>query len=94
MVLSLAVAACSPAGDSTADEVTTTGSSADEGTTSSTLEGAGDDGSTTTGQSGETTTTSDRPLAPDFSLELGNGQGTYVLSEESKPVFMIFWAEW
>ena len=39
------------------------------------------------------TTTSDRPLAPDFRLELGEG-GTYTLSEGSKPVYLVFWAEW
>lgn len=31
--------------------------------------------------------------APEFSLELGDG-GTFTLSEETRPVFMIFWAEW
>lgn len=31
--------------------------------------------------------------APDFALELGGG-GTFVLSEEARPVFMVFWAEW
>lgn len=31
--------------------------------------------------------------APDFSLELGEG-GTFTLSEETRPVFMVFWAEW
>lgn len=31
--------------------------------------------------------------APDFTLALGNG-GTFTLSEESRPVFMVFWAEW
>lgn len=30
---------------------------------------------------------------PDFTLDLGSG-GTFVLSEESRPVFMVFWAEW
>ena len=35
----------------------------------------------------------DRELAPDFSLLLGNGS-TFVLSEETRPVFMVFWAEW
>ena len=37
--------------------------------------------------------TSDRPLAPDFTLELGDG-GSYTLSEGEKPVYMVFWAEW
>lgn len=40
-----------------------------------------------------TTVRDDRPVAPDFSLDLGNG-GTFVLAEESRPVFMVFWAEW
>lgn len=31
--------------------------------------------------------------APDFTLALGNG-GTFTLAEESRPVFMVFWAEW
>ena len=35
----------------------------------------------------------DRELAPDFSLALGSGS-TFVLSEETRPVFMVFWAEW
>jgi hypothetical protein len=33
------------------------------------------------------------PAAPDFTLELGNG-GEFTLSEGTKPVYMIFWAEW
>jgi len=42
---------------------------------------------------GETTTTSDREVAPDFTLELGDG-GEYTLSEGEKPVYLVFWAEW
>jgi hypothetical protein len=51
---------------------------------------------TTRAPAGSVTTTAppdDRPVAPDFSLELGAG-GTFVLSEETRPVFMVFWAEW
>lgn len=33
------------------------------------------------------------PAAPDFTLALGDG-GEFTLSEESKPVYMVFWAEW
>ncbi len=33
------------------------------------------------------------PVAPDFSLVLGDGT-TFTLSEEAKPVYMVFWAEW
>ncbi len=38
-------------------------------------------------------TPSGRPLAPDFTLELGDG-GSYSLSEADKPVYLVFWAEW
>ena len=31
--------------------------------------------------------------APDFSLALADG-GTFGLRAESKPVYMVFWAEW
>ncbi len=34
-----------------------------------------------------------REIAPDFSLQLAGGS-TFVLSEETRPVFMVFWAEW
>lgn len=33
------------------------------------------------------------PAAPDFVLELANG-GSFALSQETKPVYMVFWAEW
>lgn len=35
----------------------------------------------------------DRPLAPDFSLTLGDGT-VYEYASEVRPVFMVFWAEW
>ena len=31
--------------------------------------------------------------APNFALDLGQG-GVFRLSDEQKPVFMVFWAEW
>ena len=34
-----------------------------------------------------------REIAPDFNLLLADGS-TFVLSEETRPVFMVFWAEW
>ncbi len=51
---------------------------------------------TTTSTAAPTTTTTeahDRPGAPDFTLELGNG-GTFTLSAEPRPVYLVFWAEW
>jgi hypothetical protein len=36
---------------------------------------------------------STRILAPDFTLELGDG-GSYTLSDGEKPVYLVFWAEW
>jgi hypothetical protein len=33
------------------------------------------------------------PAAPDFALALGEG-GEFRLSDEQKPVYMVFWAEW
>lgn len=33
------------------------------------------------------------PQAPDFTLTLSDGS-SFVLSEESRPVYLIFWAEW
>jgi hypothetical protein len=59
-------------------------------TTPSELDPAPD---TTTTEPTPPTTASDRPLAPDFSLELGEG-GTFTLSQADKPVYLVFWAEW
>lgn len=46
---------------------------------------------------GAATTTSRLPpdgqAAPDFALALGEG-GEFTLSDEQKPVYMVFWAEW
>lgn len=54
-----------------------------------------------TEQTGETTQPAaerpapdpNREIAPDFDLLLSDGS-TFVLSEETRPVFMVFWAEW
>lgn len=50
-------------------------------------------GGSTTSPPEETATTSGRPIAPDFTLDLGEG-GTYTLSEGARPVYLVFWAEW
>ena len=59
---------------------------------------AGDAVSSTTAavepESGPATTTDpDAPAAPDFTLALGEG-GEFVLSAETRPVYLVFWAEW
>lgn len=37
--------------------------------------------------------TAEVAAAPDFTLNLNTG-GTFVLSEQTSPVLIIFWAEW
>lgn len=100
LALSLVLAAC---GGGTAEpESTTAGETTSASPTTSpdptvpeTTRPSGDGGSdaTTTTAAPSTTTTSDRPPAPDFTLALGDG-GTFTLSAERKPVYMVFWAEW
>lgn len=65
----------------TSDGATTIPPLSTEGSTSS---------STTPSSS---TVTEARNAAPDFALGLGDG-GTFVLSEEARPVYLVFWAEW
>ncbi|MGH3650256.1 MAG: hypothetical protein ACRDU9_06050 [Acidimicrobiia bacterium] len=89
-VLALVLAACaSPDGVETSSTVATTVTTTPkQGPGSTSLQEA-----TTTTSAEVTGTTSDRPLAPDFTLQLGEG-GSYTLSEGSKPVYLVFWAEW
>lgn len=35
----------------------------------------------------------DGPIAADFTIKL-NKTGTFTLSEETRPVYLVFWAEW
>ena len=35
----------------------------------------------------------DGPPAPDFEMALSDGS-TFSLSDEQKPVYLVFWAEW
>jgi cytoskeletal protein RodZ len=58
------------------------------------------DFASTTTTTAQTTTTEAGPPpegspAPDFTLALGeDGSESFTLSDEAKPVFMVFWAEW
>ena len=64
------------------------GSSTDDGPTSSASPA---DDTQTTGA----TSPPSGPVAPDFTLALGeDGASTFTLSQEAKPVYMVFWAEW
>jgi hypothetical protein len=92
------VAACS----STDDAVPTTyiAPAADTGATAATVAPAEDSSTTgdSIGDSGASlvpneTISPEGPAAPDFTIALGDG-GSFTLSEEAKPVYMIFWAEW
>jgi hypothetical protein len=52
------------------------------------------DGSSSSSSSSSTSTVTEAlAVAPDFALGLGDG-GTFVLSEEARPVYLVFWAEW
>jgi hypothetical protein len=86
----LAIAGCADQGAG----LSSTTSQADPGTSQTTPESTSVPGEvTTTTEAGSTPTTSGRPPAPDFTLQLGDG-GSYTLSEGSKPVYLVFWAEW
>jgi hypothetical protein len=47
----------------------------------------------TTTPTSPSTTASGREAAPDFTLAL-HGGGSYTLSDENRPVYLLFWAEW
>lgn len=93
VALALVVAACGgTAGtEPTAAETTAAGGVASTTGASSTTAAPG------TTAPGAVTTTSRVPpegdAAPDFTLALGEG-GEFTLSDEQKPVYMVFWAEW
>lgn len=76
-----------------ADEPATTSVDDPLPTTTVSDDGTPDPEPTSTTVPGPTTTLSDRPLAPDFTLELADG-GEYTLSAGAKPVYLVFWAEW
>ena len=92
MLMALVGAAC--AGASSADAPSPEETAAAAGSSPSTSP-------STTGDEAQPTTDDsppagpEGPLAPDFTLDLGaDGAEAFVLSEEAKPVYMIFWAEW
>jgi hypothetical protein len=91
-------AACSSTDDSAPS--TDVAPLAEAGATSTTAESTEDSNATrdSMGDSGASlvpnqTIAPEGPEAPDFTMALGDG-GSFTLSEEAKPVYMIFWADW
>ncbi|MEX2323803.1 MAG: TlpA disulfide reductase family protein [Acidimicrobiia bacterium] len=83
----LLIAGCAPT--ATAPSTTTPGTTATTVVGETTMPPQG-------GDPGETTTTRVAPAgepAPDFTLALDGG-GSFSLSAETKPVLLVFWAEW
>jgi len=87
LVLAFVVACGGSTTTDSTDVTTSTNSTAQQATTTT------EPGSSTTAPAGSSSTTSGRQVAPDFTLELGDG-GEFVLSEGAKPVYLVFWAEW
>lgn len=54
---------------------------------------SGDESAGGTDTTQEPEATPEGPPAPDFTLAL-EPSGEFILSQEVKPVFMVFWAEW
>ena len=52
-----------------------------------------DEGAVDDGPVGPRITDFEGPVAADFTIDL-NKTGTFTLSEEARPVYLVFWAEW
>jgi hypothetical protein len=94
LVLSVVAVVLVACGSATGGVATTITSDAElETTTALPTTAPSEAPSATTAEAQTSTTLSDRPIAPDFTLELGTG-GSYTLSQSEKPVYLVFWAEW
>ncbi len=102
LAFSLLLAACATSGS---DDTSTSAGDSSGSSTSTEAPAAGGDSSTPSdpGDSGSDATSTTEgsverppgPDAPDFTLALGeDGADSFMLSQEVKPVFMVFWAEW
>ena len=97
-VVALVLSACGGAGDQTAQSTTTlqdVAVSPDRVVTTSTpaATDSGDSESAASTASPAVAPSFDGPAAPDFDLALSDGS-TFLLSDEEKPVYIVFWAEW
>lgn len=102
LAFALVLAACGTGGDASGNDgqpglSTSTSQANDPSSTSSTTTANGSETPAVSSSTSSTTTAElpplDGPPAPDFSLELADGS-TFTLSEETRPVYMVFWAEW
>jgi len=89
IALALVAAACGGSAATTPDPSGDTAVAATP-SSDSTSDAGGD--STSSGDSTDRVRP-DGPDAPEFTLALGEG-GSFTLSQEQKPVYMVFWAEW
>ena len=100
-VLALILAACGGDADPVSSAAPSTSTDATDSAPSSTAETtspeAGDELPAETAAPTESTEASapsfDGPAAPGFELALNDGS-TFRLTDEEKPVYMVFWAEW
>jgi hypothetical protein len=94
----LALAACASDGKTqgVAEPVATTiaeTTSTSPDTSPTTESVAGGDETSTTTVTADPLPQVDGPAAPDFVLALADGSA-FSLSDEQKPVYLVFWAEW
>jgi hypothetical protein len=97
VVLALAASACGASTDPAQSDEATTSVAPTTSTQSDSQAPSGEEpaGSSTTTVPEASEERPEGPVAPDFTLALGaDGAETFVLSQEVKPVFMVFWAEW
>lgn len=101
VLAALALVASACAGSTVEESFSTvSGDDAPASTSSSSAESedSTDPTSASSPSDGDTSTEEAKPLpegpaAPDFTLAL-EPSGEFVLSQEVKPVYMVFWAEW
>ena len=96
--MALVAAACS-GGEATetvsSSSVVSTEAAAPGTTATTATEAPANDATTSTAAPAESTQPLpvEAPPAPDFTLALDDGS-EFVLSDEQKPVYVVFWAEW
>jgi hypothetical protein len=97
--LTLVLASCGGAADSAQTQATTVSSAPvenvtePEATSAPSPERGGEDSSEPATSGAPAAPSFDGPPAPDFELALSDGS-VFKLSDEQKPVYVVFWAEW